>query len=519
MNPSEEQNQANTAAPHAGRRGWLKAGLAGAAAITSGAASATLSLNIPGLNTNNEEGRYLGHSDVRSGPVGFTSFIHPTAKIQTTSFSIGAQSLIEGFVTLNGASARIGNATNLQDNDRLLDYTSGRTTARGDLQIGDGSFTAHGVTFIGKVRIGDACGTVINAVVQNARVGDASITGFTARILGEDPNRPIQIPEASLVLFGARIRSQADVAANIIPIPAPFSLFAADVDQENLLLARGYNLLHRAASRTLPFSAEPNSPRNPGADFPNLATAFGKLSVAPPTVSRRGTGPLPARQASLGDLGFQVFEPFPLGAPGTPLPNGPAPDSPAAGARFIKPRVASPDLVDNGAIVLGGVELGTGVVVGAGSYLHGADSPSISIGAGTQIGRNTSVHQLTFTSVRIGTQVSIGDRVVLHGPLEIGNRVTIGNGAVLFGPRVADGVRIGAGAVVFGPVEVTRDVPAGAIIVAAGNEGLIAPSHNAAQAALAPVASTLPEWRLAMDAGGGCGCGAGALLHHCSANA
>lgn len=509
LNPDNAQD----AKPKANRRQLLKAGLAGAAAATAGAASATLSLRLGG-DANADEGRYLGHSRVRSGPVGFTSFIHPTAKIQTTQFSIGAQSLIEGFVTLNGASARIGNATNLQDNDRLLDYTGGRIPARGDLQIGDGSFTAHGVTFIGKVRIGDASGTVINAVVQNARVGDASLTGLAARILGEDPNRPIDIPEASLVLFGARIRSQADVAANIIPIPAPFSLFASDVDQENLLLARGYNLLHRAASRTLPFSAEANSPRNPGANFPDVATAFGKLSIAPPTVSRRGTGPIPARQATLGDLSFETFQPFPLGAPGTPLPNGPAPDSPEAGARFIRPRVASPELVDNGAIVLGGVELGAGVVVAPGAYLHGADSPSIGIGARTQIGRNSSVHQLTFTSVRVGTDVVIGNRVVLHGPLEIGNRVRVGDGAVLFGPRIADGVTIGAGAVVFGPVEVTRDVPPGAIVVAAGNEFLIAPSHNAAQASLAPVASTRTEWQLASDSGGGCSCGAGSLLFH-----
>lgn len=499
-------------APEAGRRQWLKAGLVGAAAATAGAANATLNLRLGAGD--DDDGRYLGHSQVRSGPVGFTSFTHPTAKIQTNKFSIGAQSLIEGFVTLNGASARIGNATNLQDNDRLLDYSGGRIPARGDLQIGDGSFTAHGVTFIGKVRIGDASGTVINAVVQNARVGDASLTGLAARILGEDPSRPITIPEASLVLFGARIRSQADVAANIIPIPAPFSLFASDVDQENLLLARGYNLLHRAASRTLPFSAEANSPRNPGANFPDVATAFGKLSIAPPTVSRRGTGPIPARQATLGDLSFELFEPLPLGAPGTSLPNSPAPNSPEAGARFIRPRVASPELVDNGAIVLGGVELGAGVVVGPGSYLHGADSPSIAIGARTQIGRNASVHQLTFTSVRVGTDVVIGNRVVLHGPLEIGNRVRVGDGAVLFGPRIADGVTIGAGAVVFGPVEVTRDVPPGAIVVAAGNEFLIAPSHDGPRVGLPAVASTQAEWQLAGDTGGGCSCGAGSLLFH-----
>lgn len=496
------------------RRHLLKQSLALAGGLAAGAAAATPT----GAERGKDDARGTpARASARRGPVGFTSFIHPTARIETDAFSIGAQSLVEGFVTLQGASARIGNAANLQDNDQLLDYSGPNGSARGDLVIGDGSFTAHGVRFIGKVRIGEASGTVINAVVQNARVGDASLTGFIARILGSDPQRPIEIPDASLVLFGARIHRQADVAANVIPVPAPFSLFAADVDQENLLLARGYNLLHRAAARQLPFSAEPGSPRNPGADFPDLASAFGKLSVAPPTVDRRGTGPVPVRQASLGDLSFHVFQPLPLGAPGTPLPAGPAPDSPEAGARFIRPRVASPELVDDHAIVLGGVELGAGVSVAAGAYLHGGDAPAISVGAGTRIGRNVSIHELTFTSVRIGRFVDIGDRAVLHGPLQVGHQVSIGEGAVLFGPRIADGVRIGAGALVFGPVEITRDVPPGAIVVPAGNEFLIAPSHHYAQGTLAPSRSMLAEWRRASDTGGACGCGVGGLLHACRA--
>ncbi|WP_169221473.1 hypothetical protein [Brasilonema sp. UFV-L1] len=457
----------------------------------------------------------------RTGPIKYTSFIHPTAKINTKKFLIGAQSLIEGFVTLEGQSALLGHASDLQDNDRLLNYANASRglSHPGDLVIGDGSFTAHGVTFIGKVRIGDACGTVINAVVQNARIGDASITGFTAQILGEDPANLIEIPEASLVLFGARIRSQADVAANIIPVPAAFSLFASDVDQENVLLARAYNLLYRAAARLTPFSADENSPGNPGSNFPDVAQAFGKLSVAPPTVDRRGTGVIPARQASLNDLSFEVFGPLsPLPSPSTPAPdagglNAPPSSSPEAGARFLAPRVASPELVDNNAIVLGGVELAEGVVVGRGSYLHGGDSPGISVGRGTRIGQNTSVHELTFTSVRIGSGVTIGNRVVLHGPLEIGNNVTVGDRAVLFGPRIAEGVTIGAGVLVFGPVEVTRDIPAGTIIVAPGNETLIAPSHRTGWGAAQPSPLMLAEWQQAREAGGGCGCGVGAMIH------
>ncbi|MGO9931283.1 MAG: hypothetical protein ACLPV8_05670 [Steroidobacteraceae bacterium] len=150
----------------------------------------------------------------RSGPIGYTSFINPTTQITTSTFSIGAQSLIEGYVSLQGASARLGHASDLQDNCRLLNF--GDIPA--SLTIGDGSFTAHGVTFIGNVNVGSGCGTVINAVVQNATIGDASITGFTAQILGNNPHEPIQIPEATLVLFGARITQQSDVAANTMPM-------------------------------------------------------------------------------------------------------------------------------------------------------------------------------------------------------------------------------------------------------------------------------------------------------------
>lgn len=442
-------------------------------------------------------------SAISAGPVGYTGFVHPSAKILTAKSSIGGASLIEAFVTLRGERAEIGVACNLQDNDRLLDFDGGGRKAAGDLVLGDGSFTAHGVTFIGKVRIGQGCGMVINAVVQNAVIGDGSLVGPMARVLGPDPNQPIVIPEATLVLFGANITSQADVAANTIPVPAPFTLFAADVTQENLVLARGYNLLYRAAARMTPFSAIAGDPRNPGEDFPTVEQAFGKLSTAPPTVYRRGTGIIPARAATFGDLIYERFEPH--AAPGAPHP-----DSPAAGARFIVPRVASPELIDDEAIVIGGCDLAHGVRVGSGSCLHGADAPAVSVGARTCIGCHSSLHELSLTACRVGADCVIGDRVVLHGPLEVGNRVRVGDGAVLFGPKIADGMKIGAGALVFGPVEVTKDVPAGAIIVPPGMEFLIAPSAAKRIGSL-PVSSAMLLTWLAVQTTGVAGCGLGAL--------
>lgn len=455
---------------------------------------------------------------ISNGPVGFTSFIHPTVELNVRNLTMGAASFMDAFVSLNGRRAIIGNAVNLQDNDRLLDY--GRGHGRGSLRIGDGSFTAHGVTFVGNVVVGEACGTGINAVVQNATIGDASFVGLGAQILGGNPRRPIEIPEASLVLFGARIYEQAEVAENIIPVPAPFSLFFADVDEENLVLARGFNLLYRAAARMIPFSDGPGDPRNPGDDFPDLDTAFGKQSVGPPTIYRRGTGVIPGRQATLGDLGFARFEPMtPVPTPSTPAPdqgglglNAPASTSPESGGRFVIPRVASPELIQDGGIVLGGCELAEGVVVSAGAYVLGDVAPSVSIGRDTRIGRNTSVHELTFTSCRIGESCDIGERCVLHGPLEIGNGVVIGDGAILFGPTVADGVTIGDRALIFGPVQVTEDVPADAIIVAPGNEFLIAPSApSVARITLPQSEQMLAQWKNARSSGACCGCGLGSV--------
>lgn len=512
------------------RRQLLKLGVASALGITTSRVLSAMPSNPSDFDngvsedsmyenplTGTPTGRRTSH---KKGPIGFTSFIHPTVNLGTRRFSMGAASLIDAFVQLRGARVDVGNAVNLQDNTRLLNF-SRHINGRGNLRLGDGTFTAHGVTFVGKVRIGEACGTGINAIVQNAQVGDASFTGLMARILGQNPRQPIQIPEASLVKFGARIRRQSDVAANIMPVPAPFSMFFADVDEENLVLARGFNLLFRAAARMIPFTDGANDPRNPGADFPNLDAAFGKLSIAPPNVYRRGTGVIPGRQANLGDLSFEVFKPLsPVPSPSSPAPdvgglglNAPASDSAEATARLVEPLVVSPELISDGAIVLGGCELEARVVVGSGSYILGDVAPAVFVGAGTVIGRNTSLHELTFTSCRVGSTCSIGNRVVLHGPVEIGNNVTIGDGAVLFGPSVRDGVRIGARALVFGPVEITQDIPDDAIVVAPGNEFLIAPSAPQNARYVPPISvSMLAHWRRAQDAGGGCGCGIGSLM-------
>ncbi len=511
--------------PNITRRKMLQLSLA-AGAISAGQTFISGQRNALAAGVYESDGSQTSATNPSHGAVGFTSFIHPAAGLHVDHLSLGAASLIDAFVQLDGKSAAIGNAVNLQDNCRLLNFFGDNDrnvpSEYGSLYLGDGTFTAHGVTFIGNVHIGEACGTGINAVVQNARIGDASFTGLAAQILGAKPHQPIEIPDASLVLFGARIHSQEEVSANIIPAPAPLSLFFADVDQENLVLARGFNLLYRAATRMIPFSNEVGNPRNPGDQFPELTEAFGKLSIAPPSIYRRGTGVIPGRQANLGDLSFDLFEPHsPVSTPSTPAPdmgglglNAPQSDSLESGARFVIPTVMSPELIDDGAIVLGGCKLEEGVRVGSNSYVLGDVAPTVSVGKNTVIGRNTSLHELTFTSCRVGENCVIGNRVVLHGPVEVGNAVQIGDGAILFGPKVHDSVKIGKRALVFGPVEITQDVPDDAIIVAPGNEFLIAPSAPMNMRVSAKVSKEmLAHWKHAQDTGGGCGCGIGNMIN------
>jgi len=227
---------------------------------------------------------------------------------------------------------------------------------------------------------------------------------------------------------------------------------------------------------------------------------------------------LPARQASLNDLGFEIVGPMEsVPTPSTPAPdagglglNAPASDSPEAAARFVEPRVASPELIANDAIVSGGCDLAENVKVASRAYVLGDVAPSVSIGRNTSIGKSTSVHELTFTSCRIGENCKVGSRCVLHGPLEVGDDVTVGNGTTLFGPKIANGVTIGKNVLIFGPVEIFDDVPDNAIIVAEGNEFLIAPSAPAVARTSLPCCDHMSsEWQQVQKSGHSCGCGIG----------
>ncbi len=103
----------------------------------------------------------------------------------------------------------------------------------------------------------------------------------------------------------------------------------------------------------------------------------------------------------------------------------------------------------------GRIEIGDRVVLSRGVHL--VAFTSIRIGAGSMIGEYTSVRDANH---RIDGDAPVRDSGHDAEPIEIGANVWIGRGAtVLAGVSIGDNAVVGANAVV------TRDVPAGAVVV------------------------------------------------------
>ena len=74
-------------------------------------------------------------------------------------------------------------------------------------------------------------------------------------------------------------------------------------------------------------------------------------------------------------------------------------------------------------------------------------------------------------------------------------------------------VAIGKNVLAFGPIAITTDVADNTILVAQGNEALIAPSHAGPKGSLPQSAEMEQPWHKGSRFAGGCGCGLGARLH------
>jgi carbonic anhydrase/acetyltransferase-like protein (isoleucine patch superfamily) len=114
--------------------------------------------------------------------------------------------------------------------------------------------------------------------------------------------------------------------------------------------------------------------------------------------------------------------------------------------------------VSDSAVLVGDVRLAAGASLWPTAVARG-DVCAIEIGEGSNVQDGAVLHGDPGWPVRIGRDVTIGHRAVVHGAvLEDGCLIGIG-AIVLNGVTVGSGALVGAGAVV------TRDVPAGALVM------------------------------------------------------
>ena len=129
--------------------------------------------------------------------------------------------------------------------------------------------------------------------------------------------------------------------------------------------------------------------------------------------------------------------------------------------RGVRPRIGNNVFIAPTAVVIGDVEIRDNASIWYGSVVRG-DRDTITIGENTNIQDNCTLHT-TFNDsvVEIGDDVTVGHNVVIHGA-RIGDHALIGIGSVLL-----DHVVVGSNTIVAAGSVVTRDVPAGTLVMGA----------------------------------------------------
>lgn len=123
-----------------------------------------------------------------------------------------------------------------------------------------------------------------------------------------------------------------------------------------------------------------------------------------------------------------------------------------------EPQIHPQAWVSQSAVVIGDVRLEEGSSLWPTAVARGDVCPIV-VGAGSNVQDGAVLHGDPGYPVRIGAEVTIGHRAVIHGAI-LEDGCLIGIGAI-----VLNGVTVGAGSLVAAGAVVSRDVPAGAVVM------------------------------------------------------
>ena len=125
-----------------------------------------------------------------------------------------------------------------------------------------------------------------------------------------------------------------------------------------------------------------------------------------------------------------------------------------------KPQIHTEAWVAETAVVIGDVQLAAGASLWPTAVARG-DLSSIVVGEGSNVQDGAVLHGDPDQPVTIGSDVTIGHRAVVHG-------ATLKDGCLIgIGAIVLSGVTVGEEALVAAGSVVTRDVPAGTLVMGA----------------------------------------------------
>lgn len=123
-----------------------------------------------------------------------------------------------------------------------------------------------------------------------------------------------------------------------------------------------------------------------------------------------------------------------------------------------KPQIHTEAWVAETAVVIGDVQLAAGASLWPTAVARG-DLSSIVVGEGSNVQDGAVLHGDPDQPVTIGSDVTIGHRAVVHG-------ATLKDGCLIgIGAIVLNGVTVGEEALVAAGSVVTRDVPAGVLVM------------------------------------------------------